>query len=78
MDQLTKSESTRSRDFDEAIRFEPFIEHYVCVVLPKIKQLIFGNNIDADLPNTRRALVHSFCRTGSCRGARPAGTRKQR
>jgi hypothetical protein len=38
MDQLTMSESTRSRDFDEAIWFEPFYEHHVCVVLPKIKQ----------------------------------------
>jgi hypothetical protein len=36
MDQLTMSESTWSRDFDEAIRFEPFIEHQVCVILPKI------------------------------------------
>ena len=78
MDQLTMSESTRSYDFDEAIRFEPFIEHHVCVDLPKIKQSIFGKNIGADLPNTRRAPVHSFCQTGSCRGARPAGTRKRR
>lgn len=38
MDQLTMSKSTWSRDFDEAIQFEPFTEHHVCVVLPKIKQ----------------------------------------
>jgi hypothetical protein len=42
----------------------------VCVDLPKIKQSIFGKNIGADLSNTRRAPVHLFCRTGSCRGAR--------
>ena len=47
------SESTRSYDFDKAIRFEPFIEHHACVDLPKIKQSIFGKNIGADLSNTR-------------------------
>jgi hypothetical protein len=68
MEQLTMFELARSRDFDEAIRFEPLIEHHVCVVLPKTNQAIFGKNLGADLPNTRRALVHSFCRTpdGRC------------
>jgi hypothetical protein len=29
MGQLTMSESTRSRDLDKAIRFEPFTKHHV-------------------------------------------------
>jgi hypothetical protein len=50
MDHLTMSKSTRSRDFNEAIQFEPFIEHHVGVVFPKIKQSISSKNIGADLP----------------------------